>query len=74
MGAVTRSNQLAIVTQFVQRGSLFRLLHRTKVELDPRRRLSMALDIAKGGEREAEGREGRGIHAVVGGMHPCAGH
>ncbi|KAG2433495.1 hypothetical protein HYH02_012613 [Chlamydomonas schloesseri] len=50
MGAVTQSNQLAIVTQFVARGSLFRLLHRTKEVLDPRRRLNMALDIAKGME------------------------
>ncbi|GLC38611.1 hypothetical protein PLESTB_000452300 [Pleodorina starrii] len=50
MGAVTQSNHLAIVTQFVARGSLFRMLHRTKEVLDPRRRLSMALDIAKGME------------------------
>ncbi|GIL51430.1 hypothetical protein Vafri_7415 [Volvox africanus] len=50
MGAVTQSNQLAIVTQFMARGSLFRLLHRTKEVLDPRRRLNMALDIAKGME------------------------
>ncbi|KAG2483816.1 hypothetical protein HYH03_017339 [Edaphochlamys debaryana] len=50
MGAVTCTNQLAIVSQFVQRGSLFRLLHRTKAELDPRRRLGMAMDIAKGME------------------------
>jgi serine/threonine protein kinase len=48
MGAVTQSNQLAIVTQFVARGSLFRLLHRTKEVLDARRRLNMAMDIAKG--------------------------
>ncbi len=48
MGAVTQSQQLAIVTQFVARGSLFRLLHRTKADVDARRRLSMALDIAKG--------------------------
>ncbi|GIL86941.1 hypothetical protein Vretimale_15526 [Volvox reticuliferus] len=50
MGAVTQSNQLAIVTQFMARGSLFRMLHRTKEVLDPRRRLNMALDIAKGME------------------------
>ncbi len=30
------------------RGSLFRLLHRARVDLDPRRRLFMAMDIAKG--------------------------
>ncbi|KAI8475823.1 MAG: sterile alpha motif and leucine zipper containing kinase AZK [Monoraphidium minutum] len=48
MGAVTRPNQLAIITQFIPRGSLYRLLHRAKSELDPRRRLQMALDIARG--------------------------
>lgn len=56
MGAVTRPNQLAIVTQFIPRGSLYRLLHRAKADLDPRRRLQMALDIARGeagGERQA---------------------
>ena len=49
MGAVIAPSQLAIVTQFVPRGSLFRLLHRTRVELDSKRRLAMATDIAKGG-------------------------
>jgi serine/threonine protein kinase len=48
MGAVTRPNQLAIVTQFMPRGSLFRLLHRARPELDARRRLNMATDIARG--------------------------
>lgn len=48
MGAVMQANQLAIVTQFIPRGSLFRLLHRSKVGLDPRRRLQMALDVARG--------------------------
>jgi hypothetical protein len=41
-------NQLAIVTQFIPRGSLFRLVHRSKVVIDPRRRLQMAQDIARG--------------------------
>eukprot|EP00878_Enallax_costatus_P017272 GHUV01018140.1.p1 GENE.GHUV01018140.1~~GHUV01018140.1.p1 ORF type:complete len:339 (+),score=92.76 GHUV01018140.1:890-1906(+) len=48
MGAVMQANQLAIVTQFIPRGSLFRLLHRSKADLDPRRRLQMALDVARG--------------------------
>eukprot|EP00879_Flechtneria_rotunda_P007398 GHRR01007760.1.p1 GENE.GHRR01007760.1~~GHRR01007760.1.p1 ORF type:complete len:799 (+),score=316.22 GHRR01007760.1:393-2789(+) len=48
MGAIMQANQLAIVTQFIPRGSLFRLLHRSKGDLDPRRRLQMALDIARG--------------------------
>jgi hypothetical protein len=48
MGAVTQPNQLAIITQFVPRGSLFRLLHRARVQIDSRRRLQMATDIARG--------------------------
>jgi len=48
MGAVTQTTQLAIVTQFIPRGSLFRLLHRSKVEMDNKRRLQMAVDIARG--------------------------
>ncbi len=48
MGAVSAGNQLAIVTQFIPRGSLFRLLHRSRLALDPRRRLAMALDVARG--------------------------
>ncbi|KAF6253092.1 kinase-like domain-containing protein [Scenedesmus sp. NREL 46B-D3] len=48
MGAVMQAHQLAIVTQFIPRGSLFRLLHRSKADLEPRRRLQMALDIARG--------------------------
>jgi hypothetical protein len=43
-----QTSQLAIVTQFIPRGSLFRLLHRSKMDLDARRRLAMALDIARG--------------------------
>ncbi|KAF8067119.1 SIS8 [Scenedesmus sp. PABB004] len=48
MGAVMQAHQLAIVSQFIPRGSLFRLLHRSKADLDPRRRLQMALDVARG--------------------------
>ena len=48
LGAVTTPPQLAIITNFISRGSLFRLLHRTRVDIDPKRRLSVALDIAKG--------------------------
>ncbi|KXZ44278.1 hypothetical protein GPECTOR_70g509 [Gonium pectorale] len=50
MGAVTRPNELAIVTQYVQNGSLYRLLKDPNVHLGPKRRLSMARDIAKGME------------------------
>ncbi|KAL8195791.1 hypothetical protein R6Q57_025544 [Mikania cordata] len=48
MGAVTRPPNLSILTEFLPRGSLFKLLHRSNVQLDERRRLRMALDVAKG--------------------------
>jgi hypothetical protein len=49
LGAVTRPPHLAIVTQFMPRGSLFRLIHRsTTSSLDARRRHAIALDIARG--------------------------
>nr|BAC80147.1 constitutive triple response 1-like protein kinase [Delphinium hybrid cultivar] len=50
MGAVTRRPHLSIVTEYLARGSLYRLLHKS----DPReipdefRRISMAYDVAKG--------------------------
>ncbi|XP_074576610.1 uncharacterized protein LOC141833126 isoform X2 [Curcuma longa] len=47
MGAVTSPNRLCIVTEFLPRGSLFRLLQR-KTRLDWRKRILMALDIARG--------------------------
>ncbi|MCO5598420.1 hypothetical protein L7F22_052515 [Adiantum nelumboides] len=50
MGAVTKYPNLSIVTEFLPRGSLFRLLHRPGMKelLDDRRCVRMALDIAKG--------------------------
>ncbi|KAJ0972693.1 hypothetical protein J5N97_020652 [Dioscorea zingiberensis] len=50
MGAVTQPPNLSIVTEYLSRGSLFRLLHKTgaKEILDEKRRLSMAFDVAKG--------------------------
>ncbi|XP_019239060.1 PREDICTED: serine/threonine-protein kinase EDR1-like isoform X2 [Nicotiana attenuata] len=48
MGAVTRSPHLSIVTEFLHRGSLYRLIHRPNNQLDERRRLRMALDAARG--------------------------
>ncbi|XP_077241223.1 protein kinase superfamily protein [Tasmannia lanceolata] len=50
MGAVTRPPNLSIVTEYLSRGSLYRLLHRpgAREALDERRRLSMAYDVAKG--------------------------
>ncbi|CAL4969053.1 unnamed protein product [Urochloa decumbens] len=50
MGAVTQPPNLSIVTEYLSRGSLYRLLHRhgSRENLDERRRLSMAFDVAKG--------------------------
>ncbi|KAI3724089.1 hypothetical protein L2E82_35854 [Cichorium intybus] len=50
MGAVTQPPNLSIVTEYLSRGSLYRLLHKpgAKEALDERRRLSMAYDVAKG--------------------------
>ncbi|XP_054796181.1 serine/threonine-protein kinase CTR1 isoform X2 [Prosopis cineraria] len=50
MGAVTKRPNLSIVTEYLPRGSLYRLIHRPASGelLDQRRRLRMALDVAKG--------------------------
>ncbi|XP_028777697.1 serine/threonine-protein kinase CTR1 [Neltuma alba] len=50
MGAVTKRPNLSIVTEYLPRGSLYRLIHRpaSGEMLDQRRRLRMALDVAKG--------------------------
>lgn len=48
MGAVLSPQRLCIVTEFLPRGSLFRLLQRNTNKLDWRRRIHMALDIARG--------------------------
>ncbi|KVH95081.1 Armadillo repeat-containing protein 3 and Serine/threonine-protein kinase CTR1 [Cynara cardunculus var. scolymus] len=45
MGAVTRPPNLSILTEFLPRGSLYKLLHRPKVQLDEKRRMRMALDV-----------------------------
>ncbi|KAL3532046.1 hypothetical protein ACH5RR_005567 [Cinchona calisaya] len=50
MGAVTKPPNLSIVTEYLSRGSLYRLLHKpgAREALDERRRLCMAYDVAKG--------------------------
>ncbi|CAA7017082.1 unnamed protein product [Microthlaspi erraticum] len=48
MGAVTSPQRLCIVSEFLPRGSLFRLLQKKTSKLDWRRRIHMALDIARG--------------------------
>ncbi|KAJ4807703.1 protein kinase family protein [Rhynchospora pubera] len=48
MGAVTSTQRLCIVTEYLPRGSLFNLLQKNSARLDWRRRIHMALDIARG--------------------------
>jgi serine/threonine protein kinase len=48
MGAVASPERLCILTEFLPRGSLFRLLQKKTAKLDPRRRVHMAIDIARG--------------------------
>uniref|UniRef100_A0A7N0TLR2 non-specific serine/threonine protein kinase n=1 Tax=Kalanchoe fedtschenkoi TaxID=63787 RepID=A0A7N0TLR2_KALFE len=48
MGAVTRPPNLSILTEYLPRGSLYKLLHNPSYHLDERRRIRMALDVAKG--------------------------
>ncbi|KAH7426548.1 hypothetical protein KP509_10G005600 [Ceratopteris richardii] len=48
MGAVMHPPNLSIVTEFLPRGSLYRLIHRSSNQIDERRRMRMALDVAKG--------------------------
>ncbi|KAH0456057.1 hypothetical protein IEQ34_013964 [Dendrobium chrysotoxum] len=48
MGAVYSIERLAIVTEYLPRGSLFRTLHKNKQALDLRRRLRMTLDVVRG--------------------------
>ncbi|KAF9622615.1 hypothetical protein IFM89_032514 [Coptis chinensis] len=48
VGAVTRPPNLSIVTEFLPRGSLYRILHRPNCQIDEKRRIRMALDVAMG--------------------------
>ncbi|KAK6129537.1 hypothetical protein DH2020_036722 [Rehmannia glutinosa] len=48
MGAVTRPPNMSILTEFLPRGSLYKLLHRPNLQIDEKTRIKMALDVAKG--------------------------
>ncbi|PPD75518.1 hypothetical protein GOBAR_DD27561 [Gossypium barbadense] len=48
MGAVTRPPNLSIITEFLPRGSLYKILHRPHPQIDEKRRIKMALDVARG--------------------------
>ncbi|KAI3468131.1 hypothetical protein Pfo_024794 [Paulownia fortunei] len=48
MGAVTCPPNMSILTEFLPRGSLYKLLHRPNIQIEEKRRIKMALDVAKG--------------------------
>jgi tRNA A-37 threonylcarbamoyl transferase component Bud32 len=48
MGAVTRPPNLSIVSEYLPRGSLYKILHRPSCQIDEKRRIKMAIDVAKG--------------------------
>ncbi|MCH92350.1 serine/threonine-protein kinase EDR1-like [Trifolium medium] len=48
MGAVTRPPNLSIISEFLPRGSLYRILHRPNCQIDEKQRIKMALDVARG--------------------------
>lgn len=49
IGACTQSPNLCIVTEFMPRGSLYKMLHRSEgCQVDDKRKIKMALDIARG--------------------------
>lgn len=48
MGAVCSEEKSAIVMEYLPRGSLFKILHSSNQPLDKKRRLRMALDVARG--------------------------
>ena len=49
MGAVIEPPDLCIVTQYLPRGSLFKILHNSDTEIDGALNLKMATDVARGG-------------------------
>ncbi|XP_062205022.1 serine/threonine-protein kinase EDR1-like isoform X2 [Phragmites australis] len=48
MGAVTRPPNLSILSEYLRRGSLHKIIHRPNCEIDEKRRIKMALDVARG--------------------------
>ncbi|KQJ96788.1 serine/threonine-protein kinase EDR1 [Brachypodium distachyon] len=48
MGAVTRPPHLSIVSEYLPRGSLYKIIHRPNCQIDEKRRIRMALDVARG--------------------------
>ena len=54
MGACMKPPNLAIVTEYLPRGSLYKLLHKTNLLTDQRLKLRMARDVAKGKSDSSE--------------------
>jgi serine/threonine protein kinase len=48
MGTVVHPDLLAIVSEFVPRGSLFRQIHELRSNIAPKQLLEMAKDVARG--------------------------
>ncbi|KAK2632493.1 hypothetical protein EUGRSUZ_L01483 [Eucalyptus grandis] len=48
MGAVAHPPHLSIITEFVPRGSLYSIIHHPHCPIDEKRRIKMALDVARG--------------------------
>ncbi|XP_057799671.1 probable serine/threonine-protein kinase SIS8 [Salvia miltiorrhiza] len=48
MGAVLRPPNMSILMEYLPRGSLYKLLHRPNIQIDEKRRIRMAMDVAKG--------------------------
>ncbi|KAL9259688.1 Serine/threonine-protein kinase EDR1-like protein [Drosera capensis] len=48
VGAVTRPPNLSIVSEYLPRGSLYRIIHRPYCDIDEKCRIKMALDVARG--------------------------
>ncbi|XP_021891278.1 serine/threonine-protein kinase EDR1-like isoform X2 [Carica papaya] len=48
MGAVTRPPNLSIISEFLPSRSLYRILHCAHCQIDEKRRIKMALDVARG--------------------------
>ncbi|GAB2277557.1 Serine/threonine-protein kinase edr1 [Dionaea muscipula] len=48
VGAVTRPPNLSIVSEYLPRGSLYHIIHHPKCLIDEKRRIKMALDVARG--------------------------
>ena len=49
MGAVVHPEMVAIVSEFARRRCLYHQIHELKADIDPKKLLEMAKDVARGG-------------------------